>query len=370
MNIFLTGGLGFAGQYLVYGLLKKGYNVILLGRSKDGNSLEGRKSVLIKNNQLVNPEFQIDKKLFRNLTLLEGDLSQQNFGLSKKDNEILENTQIDEIYNAAAILRYESKHRALCQQINVEGTRMLLDLAVEKKSRYIQISTAFITGSKNGNETLVEEKFYNSNSFPNVYIESKAQAEELVKKCGEENNIDYLIFRLPGLLGDSKTGFSNSIFGFYEYMGALAALQSRVKKDEKVIRFCAPPTGAANILPTDIAAQCILTICERKDFPNPIFNITDSHPLSPSYLAETLGKLYKLPMQPIEKREQLTDETRIEKLFSRLTRQNAVLVNHCYNFDSKNAEKYLGHEVSYNWDKSIQYFALVKKGYENYVLNK
>ncbi len=369
MNAFLTGGLGFAGHYFTYGLLKKGYRVILLGRDSKQQTLGERKSILIENNKFVNPDFQIEEGLFQNLTVLNGDISLKNLGLSDEEYKFLQSVQIDEIYNASAILRYENKYRSLCQKINVEGTRQLLELATEKKSRFIHISTAFITGEEVKSGELIQEKFYTSKTFPNVYIESKANAEELISEYSKKNNLDFLIFRLPGLIGDSKTGFSNSIFGFYEYIGALAALQKRAK-NEKIIRFCAPPQGAANLLPTDIAIKCTLKICDGQNFDNPIFNITDSEPLSPAFLAETLGKLYDLPMVPLSDNKLPEDQTRIEKLFARLTRQNSVLANHDYNFDSRNSEKHLGHKVSHEWDKSIHYFELLKKGFEDFVVTQ
>ena len=119
MQIFLTGGFGFAGHYLVYGMLKKGYRLYLLGRAKDLKILEQRLKTLIDENEFVNPEFKNEQESFSNIVLLHGDLDKPDFGLNKKDLTRLNLIKFDLVVNCAAVLRYEEKFRDLCMNVNV-----------------------------------------------------------------------------------------------------------------------------------------------------------------------------------------------------------------------------------------------------------
>jgi len=363
MNIFLCGGFGFAGHYLVYGLLKQGHKVFLLGREKETQSTEARLKELIRSNRLVNAEFGVDQESFDNITILNGDLAKKNFGLSDADYKYLHDLNIDEIYNVAACLKYDELYKDQLWQTNVKGTERLLDFAVTVKCRYIHASTAYIAGDKVQSGELIMEQFYDAQEFPNSYLESKAKAELLIRKYGETKNVDYLIFRFPTLVGDSQTGFTYSLFAFYEYLGAVAAIQDRAANEER-IRLRASPHGTVNLLPTDIVIRCMLEIAANDNFTNRIFNLTDHQPLSPVELAEVLGRIYGLPVVMVDSDDLEKHGTRVEKLFSRFTRNNSAFAKHIYRFDCSNSSRYLGHAVSSEWEKTESYFKLLKDGYE------
>jgi nucleoside-diphosphate-sugar epimerase len=366
MNMLVCGGFGFAGHYLVYGLLKQGYQLILPAREKESQSLQARLQILKDNNKRVNRNYHIDESLFENVSVFKGDLSAENLGFSDEDLGYLTSVQIDAIFNFAACLHYEDEYRDECQRTNVEGTRRLLDLAILKKCRYIHASTAYITGNEIKSGEVIKEQFYDSDQFPNGYIESKAEAEYLIREYADKYNLDYFIFRLPTLIGDSETGFTNSLFGYYEYLAALSAIQ-RKGYNEELIRFSASPDGTVNLLPVDMVIDCLLEIYSGSDYKNRIFNLTDKNPLSPSELTDMMNKLFGLNLSATDSPVLESTMTRTEKLFACLTRRNAGFAQRVYRFDCKNSEGALGHPVADGWDKSEQYYRLLIKGYENYL---
>jgi len=367
MNILVCGGFGFAGQYVVYKLLKDGNNVILLGRKNNFSSIDDRINKLIHDNVLVNDEFKVTSNQFKNLSYVEGDLSKDKLGIDELNFNRLANISIDEIYNLAACLKYDQHYREHIFQINVDGTRRLLDISSIFNAKYFHASTAYIAGEDHPSFIPIKEEFCTSNKFSNIYIESKWNAELLIKKYSEKSNIDYLIFRFPTLIGDSKTGYTNSIYAFYEYLSALKAIQDRSTQNER-IRFSAVPNGNVNLLPTDLVVKNMLKICKSNTI-NKIFNLTDSAPMSSSEMGNIMGKLFSLNIVAVNGINIRKDGTKNEKLFSRLTRKNSGFAQKAYVFDCQNSERALGHPVSIEWDKSIEYFKKMKEGYDYYCSN-
>jgi len=366
MKALICGGFGFSGQYLVYFLLKKGYKVILLGRAKGSLTLNKRLQILIDNNSLVSSEFKIAKDLFAKITILEGDIAKPGLGLAHEQYDYILRAKPDKIYNLAACLRYEEKYRNKLFQTNVEGTKQLLELAKQIKCKYIHISTAYIAGTEIESGTVIEEKYYESENFPNVYLESKACAEHLIRDYSKKFKINYNIFRFPTLIGDSETGFTNSIFGFYEYIAAISAIKRKNKANEQ-IRFMASPKGAVNLLPVDIVVKCLCEIDQQSNINNQIFNLTDNNPLSPSKIGDIINRIFELKLVAVNNCNFKEEATWLEKLFSRLTSKNSSFATRVYLFDSKNSELYLGRSVSSGWEKSKDYFLLLKSGFDRHV---
>ncbi len=368
MNVLVCGGFGFAGHYVVYKLLQDGHKVIIFGRSKNDQTVENRIQQLVDDNLLVNDKYKVDSSSFKNLSFIDGDLSKPNLGITEMEYKKLIENGINEIYNMAAFLRYEEEYRDDLMAINVDGTHNLLKLALQTSSRYIHASTTYIADKDHPNFKPIPEDFCLSTNFSNVYIESKCRAEILIKDFCLNNNVVFFIFRFPTLIGDSKTGFTNSSFGFYEYINAINVLKSRCNKNES-IRVKAIPDGTINLLPTDIVIDYLFKICIYPENKNKIYNIADPQPLSPNKMSEIIGQIFGLNVIAID---DLTIDKSFsinEKLFSRLTRKNTGFVTKAYIFDCSNSEKALGHSIAKNWDKSINYFEKLRDGYTTFVTN-
>jgi len=362
MNVLVCGGFGFAGHYLVYKLLKQGYKVILLGRNKKELSIKQRLEQLKVDNSLVNPDFHIDKETFENIQLVSGDISKPNLGIDRKEYDKLVEKGIYQIFNMAAFLRYEESYRSQVFQVNVEGVKNLLELATLTNAKYLHASTAYIASQSHPDFEPIKEEYCHTKDFTNVYIESKCCAELLIKEHSEQHDLEFTIFRFPMLIGDSQTGYTNSVFGFYEYIAALTILEKKASKNE-TIRVKATANGTLNLVPTDLVIDCMLEILKCNQSNKTIFNLTDDNPISLMEIGELLGKVYNLNFVIDDDYENRKDLTETEKLFNRLTLKNKHFANREYVFDTQNTTNVLGHSVTKNWDRTIEYFTKMANGF-------
>jgi len=144
MIIAITGGSGFIGSLLVDKHLKQGDQVRLLSR----NTLLERK----------------------NLQYFFGDLSNSSVDLSDFVDGV------DIIYHCAG----EVNNKSLMQELHVNGTQRLVDVAQGKIGRWVQLSSVGVYGAcRDG--TITED----SKEQPfGIYEQTKTESDKIVKNSG------------------------------------------------------------------------------------------------------------------------------------------------------------------------------------------
>lgn len=369
MNILVCGGFGFAGQYVVYKLLQEGHQVILLGRQKKEKSIGSRFEQLMRDNIRVSPDFYVQDFLFENITLLNGDISKPQLGLNTADYQNLIENGVDEIYNMAAYLKYDDEYRDALFATNVTGTQHLLELAKQTNAKFIHSSTAFITAKNHPDFQPILEEYCAAKEFSNVYVESKCVAELLIKDYCTTHQIDFSIHRFPILVGDSVTGYTNSIFGFYEYVAAFSFLKRKALTNE-MIRIKALLKGKLNLTPIDLVIEGMLNICRQPSSNGKIFNLTDDNPISTNQIGTTIAKLLDLKVQIVEGFQVNETLSKTELLFKRLTQNNVHFASKAYVFDATNTIQTLGYSVTKNWEVSTEYFKKLLNGYQYFINQK
>ncbi len=242
--VFLTGGTGLVGSYLLKILLENGHTVYALARSKGGKSGRSRiKDIL---------DFW-DKRTYRrhsrNLKVLEGDIERADLGLTKRRRTALE-TQVEEIFHSAAVTEFKWP-LAPIRKVNVVGTRNVLELARKcaKLRKVNHISTAFICGDYKGmfreNDLDVGQK------FNTTYERSKFEAEVLVNKYRKRGMwID--IYRPPFVVGESSTGKTFIQKNLYQFL--------MLWKSEIFPVFPFEEHKRVNLVPVDWLDESIYTI--------------------------------------------------------------------------------------------------------------
>jgi len=137
-TIFMTGFPGFIALRLVARLAKRDTQFFLLVQKK----------FIEKAMQDVENIVQKIGAPLENFALIEGDITQENLGISRDDLEILRRETTD-VYHLAAVYDL-AVEKDLAFQVNVEGTRKVNEFVktVPNLRRYNYISTCYVSGNR------------------------------------------------------------------------------------------------------------------------------------------------------------------------------------------------------------------------------
>ncbi|WP_444917867.1 SDR family oxidoreductase [Microbulbifer sp. JMSA003] len=356
----VVGGLGFIGQYLTWGLLRKGFNVVLIAR----NDIHDRFEQLKQRNSFVNPIYKLSKNDFDRLIIISGDLSRPKLSLSSTSYRQLRSLHIGSIWNCAADMSYSYSNLQQSINTNVNGVERLIEVAVAAKCRFNQISTSFIAGKNHASGVIVKEKLYQPKEFFNAYDYTKNAAENLI---AESKNLVYTIYRPTIVLGDSVTGYTNSQSGYYEYVKLLNRLKEQNIQTPIHLKYL--PNCLINVIPVDICCDAILKISNNHELTkNQYFNIADSNPMTIDEFVKFNRDYFELDLRQIQDSHVLLSslpekERRILKIINRM--QNGPFLNSDFRFCSANSQRVLGHPVQDQWRNSKSYLTKVVDYFSN-----
>lgn len=151
-KIFVTGGTGFLGSYLLRYLIHKGYTDIrALKRSTSSMALLGDVAHLIE--------------------WIEGDILDV-VSLQESMQEV------QQVYHCAAIVSYESGQADLMHEVNVAGTANVVNLALEMQvEKLVHVSSIAALGRSGKSKLLDESAKWEQSKFNTQYAISKHRAE-------------------------------------------------------------------------------------------------------------------------------------------------------------------------------------------------
>lgn len=159
--VFVTGGTGFLGAYIIKELINLEIPVRAIRRS---NNL---------------PSF-IPSSVLNQVDWIEGDvLDLEGLGTSMEG--------IDTIVHAAAKVSFNNHERKEMFQVNIEGTANVVNIAIEKNiQHFVHVSSVAALGRKNDGATVTEEKKWEDSNINTNYAISKYLAEmEVWRGIGE-----------------------------------------------------------------------------------------------------------------------------------------------------------------------------------------
>jgi thioester reductase-like protein len=204
-SVFLTGGTGFLGAFLIEELLQNTKaDIYCLVRADNAESGFIRLQKNLQRYGLWNDKFGS-----RIIPVL-GDLSQPNLGLSLDNYNYLAE-KVNTIYHSGALLNYMFPYPAF-KQINVLGTEEILRLACQittKPVHYISSIAVFESSAYAGKVVTEDDLLDNDRGIYLGYSQSKWVAEKLVSQA-RDRGLPVTIYRPPLIGAHSQTGTTNT----------------------------------------------------------------------------------------------------------------------------------------------------------------
>ncbi|HEX8736410.1 MAG TPA: SDR family oxidoreductase [Pyrinomonadaceae bacterium] len=288
-TIFLTGFPGFIAGRLVERLANRTTQFFLLVQP-----------ALVK--KAMNDVENIARETrvpLENFALIEGDITQENLGISPEDLETIRSETTD-VYHLAAIYDL-AVPREIAFKVNVEGTKNVNEFVktLANLHRYNYVSTCYVAGKRKGE--IFENELEHDAGFRNFYEETKYLAEVEVERL--KGDLPVTIFRPSVVVGDSRTGETAKYDGIYYLIQYL-------RKSPALLRFInvGNPQVKLNLVPVDFVVEGIATLAKDENAAGKTIALADPNPLTTERLFEAIigaltGKksLIKPPPALIEK---------------------------------------------------------------------
>lgn len=204
-RLFLTGGTGYLGSYVVHRLLQDPSvdRLLLLSRAR------GREQAVQKLWRALQLHVDADEfhALLPRVELLEGDLTAPGLGLSERDRARVADECGAVLHIAASLNRKSSK---ACFNANLRGSLSMIQLVrevAEKRGgldRFGVVSTTAVSGQRE-HETVTEDESIDwDRSDYDPYARTKKFAEHMVRELLPD--VPKVILRPPTVMGDSRFG--------------------------------------------------------------------------------------------------------------------------------------------------------------------
>jgi len=283
-NILLTGATGFLGSHILNELLQNTQSCIYCLVHEDSDSLA-------ENRLKQTVSFYCGDKYLsyfgKRIVVLSGDITKENLGLTREGYERLGNI-VNNIIHSAVTVKYSGDY-SLIENVNVFGTRRMIDFAKKYNCKFDHISTMMDTEKSSVNKKSAYDFSeidcaISQNQFQNPYTKSKLEAEKLVLNASKKG-LEATIFRMGNLIGRHINGYfqededENSLFDTIKSMMLPGSTLEDLYKKE--IEFS----------PVDLSAKAVVEVMITQEATNKIFHIYNDKKVKMRDLKGILGNM-------------------------------------------------------------------------------
>jgi long-chain acyl-CoA synthetase len=214
--VLLTGATGFLGMELLARYLERGERTVYaLVRARDDAEAAARLRAAAA--EVVPRAERYDDRL----VAIRGDVAASGLGLTAAQRDALAE-QVTEIVHSAASVEFTLPLEQ-ARQINVEGTRAMLELALLAQRRgglrrFSHVSTAYVAGTHRG--SFGEDDLDLGQDHRNSYERTKWEAEKLVRE--HAGVLPLQVFRPSIVVGERESGWTPAFNVIYAPLKAFA----------------------------------------------------------------------------------------------------------------------------------------------------
>ncbi|MYU20829.1 SDR family oxidoreductase [Streptomyces sp. SID8352] len=256
----LTGATGFVGGAVVLELLDRTEGEIYaLVRGEDSADARRRLHEALIGMARGYGRADLETAIVTRTRAIRGDMARPGCGVDPA-----ELPAVDELWHAAASLRFEEEYREEIEALNVGGTRNVLELARRTGARtFNYVSTAYVAGSRKGD--IAEGPAVDPSVANNCYEETKVHAEALVS--GAADGFDRVrIMRPTIVIGHSLTRHGLNWSGMYGFARQMMTIEKLARRKlgtllaHARLNLIADPHCPVNLVPVDIVARNAVSI--------------------------------------------------------------------------------------------------------------
>jgi len=284
----LTGATGLVGRYLIRDLLLQGQPLALVVRPSRKQTCRERVETILQ---------MWERDLGRELprpVLLEGDVGQEQLGLSLANRRWVAHNCDRVIHNAAILTFHGPDRQGEPWRTNLDGTRNVLDFCRDLKLRNLHyVSTAYVCGDRTG--TIQENELDLGQGFRNDYEHSKFLAEKLVR---EADYLDHLtVYRPAVIAGDAHTGYTSTYHGIYMYLKMMSVLVRNQPPDENGVRQVSMRLSLTgdelrNVVPVDWVSAAICHLFNTPAALGGTYQLAPTEPITPREIIDAACKYF------------------------------------------------------------------------------
>lgn len=282
-EIFITGGSGFMGKVLIEKLLRSCTgikSIYMLLRPKKGKSIEERVKAMT-DLPLFEPIRKFMPEVLHKIIPVAGDVTELELGLSRGDNNLMNNVSI--IFHSAASVRFDDTLK-YAVFMNTRGTRELLKFAetLTNLKSVLHVSTTY----SNPHKHVIEEEIYEPvadwqktievcenldedmvdivtqhyiNFMPNTYVFSKNLAEHVVLSF--KDKIKLALFRPSIVISTMYEPFPGWVDNFNGPIGLLVGSAIGITRT----MHC-DPNNIADYTPVDVCIKAMIIAAWKRAF--------------------------------------------------------------------------------------------------------